>query len=58
MTVSGSHLYASEGVYTATITLTDDDCGTATQTFTVTATDTVPTGYTLYLPFVTNFTFR
>jgi PKD repeat protein len=53
MTASGSHLYASEGVYTATVTLTDDDGGTAAQTFTVTAADTVPTGYTLYLPFVT-----
>ncbi|MEO1497968.1 MAG: hypothetical protein AAFV43_12545 [Planctomycetota bacterium] len=33
--IDGSHVYADDGVYTATITLTDDDSGVATAAFSV-----------------------
>ena len=41
-TVSGSHVYADDGVYTVTVTVTDDDGGVASDTFTVTVTNVAP----------------
>ena len=39
----GQHTYADNGVYTVTVTVFDDDGGTATQTFTVTVGNVTPT---------------
>ena len=50
MTVSGSHLYASEGVYTVTVTVIDDDNGLTNQTFLVTVGSN---NIVIYLPFMT-----
>lgn len=49
--VSSSHVYASAGVYTAVVTLTDNDNGVGTQTFTVTVEATAVV-YTRFLPLV------
>ncbi|MFH1725909.1 MAG: PKD domain-containing protein, partial [Elusimicrobiota bacterium] len=39
----GSHTYADNGVYTVTLTVTDDDGGTDTETFAVTVENVAPT---------------
>ena len=39
----GSHIYADNGVYTVTVTITDDDGGMAQQTFEVTVNNVAPT---------------
>jgi PKD repeat protein len=51
-TVSGSHAFTSAGVYSVTVTLTDDDGGESEQTFTVTVTETGTTGYQVFLPII------
>lgn len=40
-TVSGSHLYVQDGIYTVTVSVSDDD-GTANDTFTVTVLNAAP----------------
>ncbi len=40
---NGSHIYADNGVYTVTVTLNDDDGGSAAQTFTVRVNNVAPT---------------
>jgi PKD repeat protein len=39
----GSHIYADNGVYTVTVTISDDDGGTTVQTFDVTVNNVAPT---------------
>jgi large repetitive protein len=39
----GSHTYADDGVYTVTVTATDDDGGTSTKAFTITVENVAPT---------------
>ncbi|MHB0960242.1 MAG: PKD domain-containing protein [Pirellulaceae bacterium] len=39
----GSHVYADDGIYTATVTVTDDDGGTTSETFQVTVNNVAPT---------------
>ncbi|HRQ38150.1 MAG TPA: PKD domain-containing protein [Chloroflexota bacterium] len=48
-TVSGSHSYAAPGVYTVTITVTDNDGGAGSDTLLVMVT---PDGYQIYLPVI------
>ncbi|REK12570.1 MAG: hypothetical protein DWQ37_11655 [Planctomycetota bacterium] len=40
---NGSHVYADNGIYTVTVTVNDDDGGTAIQTFHVTVLNVTPT---------------
>jgi hypothetical protein len=42
-TLSASHIFADDGEYTVTVTLTDDDGGNASQTFLVTVKNVAPT---------------
>ena len=42
-TVSGSHVYADDGVYTVTVTVKDNNGGTATDTMKVTVANVAPT---------------
>ena len=42
-TLSASHIFADDGVYTVTVTLTDDDGGQAISTFLVTVANVAPT---------------
>jgi subtilisin family serine protease len=42
-TASGSHQYGDDGVFTATVRVTDDDGGVGTASFTVTVTNMAPT---------------
>ncbi len=39
----GSHIYADNGIYTVTVTITDDDAGSTSATFTVTVNNVAPT---------------
>jgi uncharacterized membrane protein len=48
-TVSGAHSYAAPGMYTVTITVTDDDGGAGSDTLLVTVT---ADGYQIYLPVI------
>jgi len=41
--VDGSHVYADNGVYTVTVTVTDDNAGVGSDTFTVTVNNVAPT---------------
>ena len=41
-TVSGSHVYADNGVYTVTVTVLDDDGGSHVDTLTVTVANVAP----------------
>jgi PKD repeat protein len=41
-TVSGSHVYADNGIYTVRVTVTDDDGDAGSDTFTVTVTNAAP----------------
>ncbi len=41
--LGGTHTYADDGVYTVTVTVTDDDGGMDTQRFTVTVNNVAPT---------------
>ncbi len=50
--VSGSHTYATTGVYTVTVTLMDDDGGEATQSFVVTVMEVPASGWRIFLPLV------
>ena len=52
-TVSGSHAYTAAGMFTVTVTLTDDDGGTVVQTFTVTVTEPPVSEYRRFLPIIT-----
>ncbi|NQW18543.1 MAG: hypothetical protein HQ478_13760, partial [Chloroflexi bacterium] len=42
-TVSGSHVYADNGIYTVTVTVTDDDNAATSDTVVVTVTNVTPT---------------
>ncbi|MBX2997504.1 MAG: DUF11 domain-containing protein [Caldilineaceae bacterium] len=42
-TISASHRYADDGVYTVTVQLSDDDGATVTDTLTITVTNVAPT---------------
>lgn len=41
-TVQGDHIYSNDGVYTATLTITDDDGAAGSNTFTVTVSNVAP----------------
>jgi PKD repeat protein len=42
-TISASHEYADNGIYTIRVTIVDDDCGVGTQTVPITVTNVAPT---------------
>ena len=42
-TISGSHVYADDGVYTVTVTVADDDGGVATDSLAITVYNVAPT---------------
>jgi PKD repeat protein len=52
-TISGSHIYADNGIYTVLITLTDKDDGQDAKSFTMTVNNVIPEVGTLVIP-VTN----
>ncbi len=43
--VTGSHVYADDGIYTATITVTDDEGSVGNDTLTITVNNVAPTAY-------------
>ena len=49
-----SHLFATAGVYTVTVTLTDKDGGEAVQTFVVTVNPPEQTVWDIFLPVISN----
>ncbi|MCP4284101.1 MAG: hypothetical protein GY792_06575, partial [Gammaproteobacteria bacterium] len=51
-TISGTHIYASDGEFVVTITVTDDDGGFGTATFSVTVIAPDPLDR-IYLPLIT-----